>query len=84
MRTLATAAIAAATLSLGIAPANAKCMGVGGQGTAITNELATINAKDSLALALAASGAKAKGKVKVSCKYDMVVSTCTARQKACK
>lgn len=84
MKTLAIAAFAVATLSLGIAPASAKCMNVGGQGTAITNELATINAKDSLGLALAASGAKAKGKVKVSCKYDMVVSTCTARQKACK
>lgn len=84
MKKIAIATVAAAALGLSIVPASAKCMRIGGQGTAVTHELATMNAKDQLAQSIAASGAKAKGKVKVSCKYDLAVSTCVAKQKACK
>lgn len=84
MKKIAVAAIAAAAIAAGVAPVSAKCMRAAGEGTAVTNELATINAKDALAQSLAASGAHGKGKVKVSCKYDLVVSTCKASQRACK
>lgn len=84
MKKIAFAAIAAAAVIVSVAPASAKCKRAGGEGTAITNELATLNAKDALAQSIAASGAKAKGKVTVSCKYDLVISTCKATQKICK
>ena len=84
-RIAAVAAAMTACLAMGAAPASAKkCMRIAGQGTAVTNELATINAKDAFAQSLAASGAKAKGKQAVSCKYDLVISTCTVSQRACK
>lgn len=61
-----------------------KCMRVAGQGTAITNELAGVNAKMAVAEAIANAGAKARGGVAVKCKYEFIVSTCTASQRACK
>lgn len=53
-------------------------------GTAITHELATTVAKGFLADEIAMKGAKGRGPVKVSCKYDLVVSTCQASQRVCK
>lgn len=64
--------------------AEAKCMRISGTGTAITNALAGENAKMAVSEAIAARGAKARGRMSVSCKYDLVVSTCKASQRACK
>ena len=74
----------AAMVPLAMPSEAAKCSRVAGQGIAITSVLATANANLALAEAMSAKGLKAKGKATVSCKYDFVVSTCTAAQRACK
>jgi hypothetical protein len=52
--------------------------------TAVTHELATALAKGFLSDEIALRGAKGKSPVRVACKYDLIVSTCTASEKICK
>lgn len=62
----------------------AKCVRASAQATMLTTPVATQVAKWSLASSLSSKGLKGKGKVGVKCKYEFVLSTCTATQRACK
>jgi len=85
MKTFLIAAVATAVMvPLALPSEAAKCSRVSGQGTAVTNLLATANANMALEEAMKAKGLKAKGKSAVSCKYEVVLSTCTATQRGCK
>jgi hypothetical protein len=85
MKKLMIAAIAAAAMVPMALPSQAaKCSRMAAEGTAVTNALATENAKMALATAISGKGLKAKGSPAVSCKYVGIVSTCTAKQAACK
>lgn len=81
-----TAAAIASVISFAALPASADshCVRAGASATAITNEVATVLAKEALYQSNAFNGRKGKGAVDVSCKYEGVVTTCWARQKACK
>jgi len=78
------AATAAATFSPEAAVADSHCVRAGASATAITGEVATVLAKEALYQSNTFNGRKGKGAVDVSCKYQGVVTTCWARQKACK
>lgn len=84
MRTVVFGALGAIALSGFATAAEAKCVRVVGQATAITHELATELAKVSLNTNLGTYGGKAGGKVLTACKYEFVFSTCTAKRRACK
>lgn len=85
MKKFLIAAVAAASMVPFAMPSEAaKCSRVAAQGVAVTNILATENAKMALSQAMTSKGLKAKGKPSISCKYDFIVSTCTAKQSACK
>lgn len=80
-----------ASLACGIAvalstasEAKGKCVLAGGQATMVTAELAKFMAEAALKNSISGMGAKAVGKPAVTCKYDLVLSSCTARQRACK
>lgn len=80
------AALAAAPLVAAAAtPSMAKkCVMAGGQGTGITTDVAKFMATAALNNSIAGAGLKAAGEVKYDCKYEVVVSNCTAKQRACK
>lgn len=85
MKKLMIAAIAAAAmLPMALPSEAAKCTRLSGQGTAVTNALATMNATMAISDAATAKGLKTKGSPVVKCKYEGVVSSCTAKQAACK
>jgi len=68
-----------------VAPAEAaKCVRAGGQATMVTLDLAKFMATAALNNSISGMGAKAAGPVSMKCSGDMVMPTCTARQKACK
>jgi hypothetical protein len=50
----------------------------------VTKEVAGALAKEALYQSNMFAGRKARGAAKVSCKYVGIVTTCTARQVACK
>lgn len=62
----------------------AKCVKASAQATMLTTPLATQMAKWSLSSSLNSKGLKGRGKIGVKCKYELVLSTCTATQRACK
>jgi hypothetical protein len=82
--------IAVAAVAGGIALASAPafaghhCVRAGASATAVTSEIAGALAKEALYQSNAFAGRKARGAAKVSCKYVGIVTTCTARQVACK
>jgi len=80
---LLVATIGAALAMSGSAYAGS-CSRLSISGTAVTQELATALAKGFLSDEIALRGAKGRGRVSVSCKYDLVVSTCSASQRICK
>lgn len=87
MKKLLIAAIAASSMIAMAMPSEAakkSCKRLGGEGTAVTNELATANATMALSDQATAGGMTLKGKAAVKCKYEGIVSTCTAKQTACK
>jgi hypothetical protein len=85
MKKMMVAGIALASMLPFALPSHAaKCSRVSAQGIAVTNVLASTNAKMGVSEAIAAKGMKAKGKIAMKCKYDVIVSTCTATQSACK
>ena len=76
----------AGVLVVAAAPASAghHCVRAGGSATAVTKEIAGALAKEALYQSNMFAGRKARGAAKVSCKYVGIVTTCTARQVACK
>jgi hypothetical protein len=80
---LATVVVAGGMMS-SQAEAKAKCVRAGGQATMITPDLAKFMATAALNNSISGMGAKAVGPVSMKCTGDMVMPTCTARQKACK
>lgn len=79
------ATIAAASVLLaasGGAEAKGKCVMAGGEGSGVIPDVAKFMATAALGNAIKAHGWKAQGPVKVDCKSGLV-TTCTARQKAC-
>ena len=78
---------AAVGLALAVSPAaeaKKSCAMISGQGTGITHPVATDQALWSLQEAITKFGGKAAGKVATTCKYELVVSSCTSKQRACK
>jgi len=84
MRTVVCGALVAIAFAGLSTAAEAKCIRAAGQGTAITHELATGFAKIALNNSISSWGGKAVGKTSTSCKYEFVLSTCTAHSRACK
>ncbi len=85
LKNIAVIAAAAAGVAAS-APASAghHCVRAGASATAITSEVATALAKEALYQSNTFAGRKARGPVNVSCKYVGIVTTCRARQVACK
>ncbi len=82
---LAGVAATAAVLAFATAPASAgSCVRAGASATAVTSELAGALAKEALYQSNAEAGRRARGQAQVSCKYIGILTTCTARQVACK
>lgn len=86
MKSICTAAAITVTCALAAAPASAgtHCVRAGGSATAITKEVATLLAKESLYQSNMMAGRKGRGTPTVTCKYEGIVTTCRARQVSCK
>jgi hypothetical protein len=76
----------AALLGAMLLPAQAResCVRAGGQATMITQDLAKFMAEAALKNSISGMGAKPVGKVSLTCSSEAGMSSCTARQKACK
>jgi len=76
----------AALLGLGLVPtiANAKCVLAGGTATGLTPEISKTLATAALGQSITAYGGKARGKVAMKCDASPLLTTCTAKQRACK
>jgi hypothetical protein len=79
-----TTAVLVAGSSVVPAEARSKCVRAGGQATMVTLDLAKFMATAALNNSISGMGAKAAGPVSMKCSGDMIMPTCTARQKACK
>jgi hypothetical protein len=82
----AIAACAAAGVALVAVPsADAACNRVSAKGEGLTKELAQEMAKMNLEFAVASKGQKASGRVAMKCGSPgtMMLTACTARQRAC-
>ena len=63
----------------------AKCVGAAGEGSALTSDLATSNARTALTSSLKKDGLKGRGVAKIDCSSSMLImTTCRATQTACK
>ncbi len=80
----AATALAAATFAPATADAKAKCVMAGGTATGLTQDIAKTMATNALNQSIGSYGGKAAGKVAMKCDANMVMSTCTAKQRACK
>lgn len=83
---LIVAACAAGAVALVTVPnAEAACTRVSAAGEGLTKELATEMAKMNLEFALMSKGAKASGRVAMKCGSPgpLLLTSCTAKQKAC-
>jgi hypothetical protein len=68
-----------------VSTADAKsCVKAGGQGTGLTPDIAKAMATAALGNSITQYGGKAAGKASMTCKTDMVITTCNASQRACK
>lgn len=85
-KSLCAGAALAAGLAISATAANAHshCVRAGGSATAITKEVATLLAKESLYQSNMMAGRKGRGAPTVTCKYEGIVTTCRARQVSCK
>lgn len=81
---LTAAIVATGVMAFAALPASAGCVRAGASATAVTSELATVLAKEALYSSNMFAGRKAKGPVSVKCDYVGIVTTCKARQVACK
>ncbi|MCL4764867.1 MAG: hypothetical protein KJZ80_01360 [Hyphomicrobiaceae bacterium] len=77
------ALIALTTLVTATAEA-AKCVMAGGSATGLTQDIAKVMATNALGQSISSYGGKASGKVAMKCDANMLMSTCTAKQRACK
>lgn len=78
-------AVAAVCAIASASPASAaKCVLAAGAGSGITADVAKNFATMALNNSMAAGGLKAKGKVTMACTTTLIVSECTAKQRACK
>jgi hypothetical protein len=86
LRVLAAAAFAAALVGAGLTTQAdaAKCSKIGGEGTGLGEQIAKDQANVALAEAIKSYGGKASGKASYKCNTTLVLSTCTASQRACK
>lgn len=82
--TAVVSAVCVLVLASGAAMAGHHCVRAGASATAVTKEVAGALAKEALYQSNMFAGRKARGAAKVSCKYVGIVTTCTARQVACK
>jgi hypothetical protein len=73
----------ALALTLGIEPSHAACRRAGGLATMPTEALSKFMAEAALKNAIANHGWKAAGPISMSCKDEGLVTTCTARRRAC-
>lgn len=71
-------------LAAGSANAGSHCVRAGASAVGVTKEMTTLLAKEGLYQSNLLAGRKGRGAVNVTCKYEGVVTTCTARQVACK
>lgn len=73
-------------LALAALPATAggHCVRAGASASAITKEVATALAKETLYQSNMMAGRKARGAASVNCQYLGVLTKCTVRQAACK
>jgi hypothetical protein len=83
--TMALAALAIAGIGVVAASeAQAACMRISAQGEGLTKELATEMAKINLDFAIMLKGAKSSGQVRTTCAPGvLMLTTCTAKQRAC-
>lgn len=77
-------AAALALCAFAATPSMAGCVKAGGQGVGTPEDVAKFMATAALSNSIKAKGLRPAGKVSMSCKTDLVISTCTARQRACK
>ena len=80
---LGTATVFAAAMLASGPVAAAKCVVAGGTATGLTQDIAKTLATAALNQSVSNYG-KARGKVAMKCDSNMVMSTCTAKQRACK
>lgn len=76
--------VASASIALASNAEARSCVQAGGQGTGITKEVATFMANAAMKQQMEKLGVKPSGKAKLTCTYDLVVSNCTVKQRACK
>lgn len=62
----------------------AKCVMAGGSATGLTQDIAKTMATNALNQSISTYGGKASGKVAMKCDANVLMSTCTAKQRACK
>ncbi len=78
--TLAVGALAVSSLSA----AAAKCVMAGGEATMITEDLAKFMSKAALGNSIKGMGATPTGAIALTCKPQLALTYCIARQRACK
>jgi len=81
---LGAAVVAVAALTPATADAKAKCVMAGGTATGLTQDVAKTLATAALNNSISSYGGKAAGKVAMKCDANVLMSTCTAKQRACK
>lgn len=81
---LGCAAVIGLALIPAAAEAKAKCVMAGGTATGLTQDISKSMATAALGQSITTFGGKAKGKVSMTCDANVVMATCTARQRACK
>lgn len=87
MKTLSVVALGAALVAAAaIVPAAqaAKCVMAGGSATGLTQDIAKSLATMALSQSISNHGGKPSGKVAMSCDANVLLSTCTAKQRVCK
>jgi hypothetical protein len=75
--------LAAATLALSAAGANAGCRTVVGSADMVTTDLAKFMANAALKNAIEAHGLKPSGEIKLTCREDTFTTYCKASRPAC-
>lgn len=78
------ALLAVGTLTPATEAQAAKCVIAGGSATGLTQDIAKTMATMALNQSISNYGGKASGKVAMTCDANMIISTCTAKQRVCK
>ncbi|MFN3869441.1 MAG: hypothetical protein ACK4MF_10280 [Hyphomicrobiaceae bacterium] len=77
--------LAAIAASAAAVPAHAgKCVLAGGEGSNVLPDVAKFMANAALGNSISGAGMKAAGAVKMTCKSEVLLTTCVAKQRACK